>query len=294
MAKYLEAMERARQERMRRTQQDPAAGPADPVTGDSETAPAPAAAWNVADYPQESPPNLFTGVSDVIVGMHEPQSPVSEQIRHIRANMEAVLADVRSRTIVVSSPVSGDGKTMIAANLASILADAPDQQVLLVDADMRKGRQHELFGLKRDPGLSEYLREQCSLDQALRATKLPNLTLLPAGRMPDKPTVLLGSERMASVLGELQRHYDWILFDTPPLLPVTDATILAREAVGLILVVRMGITHRGLIDRAQDLLAEMRLPVLGCILNDFHEHSRENQYYYKYYSQTGKESAFRS
>jgi Mrp family chromosome partitioning ATPase len=97
------------------------------------------------------------------------------------------------------------------------------------------------------------------------------------------PTVLLSAERLTSLLRVLQKSYRWIVFDTPPLLPVTDAAVLARECTGLIMVVRMAQTPRTIIARAQNLLAEMRLPVLGCIVNDFTQRNRENSYYYKYY-----------
>jgi capsular exopolysaccharide synthesis family protein len=171
----------------------------------------------------------------------------------------------------------------VTANLGCVLADDPEHQVLIVDADMRKGDQHGVFGLKPTPGLSDYLLHRALLEDVVQPTPLPNLKVIAAGRAPDKPTVLLNSERMASLIGELQRTYRWIIFDTPPLLPVTDALVLGRDCVGLILVIRMGQTDWGLIERAQGLLAETRLPVLGCILNDYNVHTQENAYYYRYY-----------
>ena len=301
MAKVLEALERARQERLKKMEGSlepeaqiqapmqpsalaPSAGEGEaPSTTrvDASRAPSVSAALQRKE--------ALRPASDIIVGFHEENSPVTEQIRHIRSNMDSVLADYRTRTIAVTSPVSGDGKTVITANLACVLADSPDQKVVLIDADMRKPDQHHLLGVPAGPGLSEYLQGQCELSEAMYATCIPNLTVIPAGRTPKKPTVLLGSERMHMMISGLQRTYQWIVFDTPPLLPVTDATIIGRECLGTILVVRMGQTPRTVIERAQTLLAEMRLPVLGCILNDFSQRSRENQYYYSYYHKTHPE-----
>jgi protein-tyrosine kinase len=287
MAKMLDALERARQERLK-TQMGPALNTLEPPAH----AAAPAPLHEARPTGPTAQPAHHAQISEMIVGAHDQRSPITEQVSQIRTNLETVLAEYRSRTIVVTSPVAGDGKTLVAANLATVLADDPDNQVLLVDADMRKCDQHRLFGLPMSPGLSECLRDRCTLDEATYKTSLPNLSIVPAGRMPEKPTVLLGSDRMISLLGEWQRTYRWIVLDTPPLLPVTDALVLARECIGLIMVVRMGQTSEKVIIRAQDLLAEMRLPVLGCILNDFNNHSKENAYYYRYYKRPEDDGGF--
>jgi capsular exopolysaccharide synthesis family protein len=296
MAKMLEALERAKQERLKKMQEG---APAVADDGQPDESAAPLAPPPLAAPPAAPPPparpaggwgrrlrqpavTFMAGISEMVVGAHDHQSPITEQVRQIRTNLETVLAEYRARTIVISSPVSGDGKTLVAANLATVLADDPDHEILLIDADMRKGDQHRLFGVKASPGLSEYLRDLCPLEAATHATNLPNLKIIPAGHVPEKPTVLLSSDRMISLIGELQRTYRWVVFDTPPLLPVTDALVLGRDCVGLILVVRMGKTQWNLIERAQRVLAETRLPVLGCILNDFDSHTKENAYYYPY------------
>lgn len=300
MAKMLDALERARQERLKKMLAPNGVPVGNDADGDEETpleesltvsAPQPAspsappaearsayrpARSNRQDLPQN-------GISEMVIGAHDHQSPIVEQTRQIRTNLETILAEYRSRTLVISSPVTGDGKTLVTANLATVLADAPEHQVILVDADMRKGNQHSLFGCRPAPGLSEYLSGKCTLEEATYCTSLPNLKIIPAGRMPEMPTVLLGSEQMTALIEELQRSYRWILFDSPPLLPVTDAIVLARECIGLLMVVRMGQTHRNLIERAQELIAEMRVPVLGCILNDLDSPSKENSYYYSAY-----------
>lgn len=260
--------------------------PAAPSQAPLPTQPATSAPF-ILPAPVDSAASQAGKMSDKILAAYDPQAPVAEQLRQIRTNLETALAAQKFRPIVITSPVPGDGKSLIAANLAAVLADDPSQQVAIVDADMRKGDQHQLFANAPAPGLSEYLRGLCSLDEVIRATDLPNLKLIPAGRAPDKPTVLLGSARMATLLAELKRTFSWVVFDTPPLLPVTDALILGRESAGLILVVRMDRTSRHAIARAQDLVANARLPMLGCILNDFMAGSREGAGYHHYYRRSG-------
>lgn len=233
-------------------------------------------------------------IDDSIISVHDLMSPITEQVRHIRTNLETVLQGFESRPIVVSSPVSGDGKTLFTANLACVLADDPDHQVILLDGDMRKPDQHNLFNLKSNPGLAEYLAGRAELDEIIQPTSLPNLSVVAAGYPPGKPTSLLKSERCAKMIHQLQRKYHWVLFDTPPLLPVTDASVIARETVGLIMVVRMGQTHRNTVARAQELLAETRIPVLGCVLNDYVSESPENSYYTKYYARKDDKRGFKS
>lgn len=276
MARMLEALERARKERLKK-----AAKAVDRAVKRASTG---------EDGSEELSPSMaqLGEISELVIGAHDHQSPITEQIRQIRTNLETILADYRSKPIAVSSPVSGDGKSLFTANLATILADDPDRKVLLIDADMRKASQHALFGIRSAPGLSEVLRGRCSIEEAIHPTTVPNLKLMPAGRTPDLPSVLLGSERMLSMTSDLQRQYHWIVFDTPPILPVTDALVLGRCCIGLILVVRMDRTNRKVIERAQDVLAETRLPVLGCVLNDFDIRVKDKTPYYgEYYGRYG-------
>lgn len=308
MAKVLDALERARQERLRREQADRSAAPADPgpadsaepipVTAEPAYAPEPPAE-DADDGPVAGPAapgshaasaagRLPGEASDLVVGIWDTQSPVTEQVRHIRNNLESVLGDYTSRLLVVSSPLSGDGKTIIAGNLAVVLADSPNHEVVLVDADMRKPDQHSLFGTRQTPGLADYLRGRCEYQDIFHATELPNLRVVPAGRPPRHPTTLLESDRMRELIEMMHQQHQWIVIDTPPLLPVADAAIIARDSLGLVMVVRMGQTPAGVIARAQEQLAEAGLPVLGCILNDYTRQSKEDNYYYKYYGY-GKE-----
>ena len=299
MGRVLEALEIARRERMQKMRAglvDP--GPAAPTNGDSVSSSVsltPDGQGVDGDADESKPdrsgpprrrlrPPVHPRVARQVVSLHDNQSPVAEQLRQIQTNLATVLAERESRTVVVSSPISGDGKSMVTANLAVVLADDPEQRAILIDADMRKSDQHRMFGVRADPGLSEYLSERGKLGDVIHETSLPNLDIMPSGRIPAKPTVLLGSARMRELVEQLEARYAWIVIDTPPILPVTDACLVARHAVGMIMVVRMGRTSRALIERAQDSLAEMRVPMLGCILNDYNEQGSDNNYYYKHYA----------
>lgn len=282
MARMLDALERARREREQKLEAETAA-PEKPEGARVEPAPAAMIEVSANGNGPSRAAAYHPEIDDRVVGVHDLQSPVTEQIRLIRTNLESVLSDYHSRSIVVTSPGVGDGKTLVSANLAGVLADDPTRRVLLIDADLRGPVQHTLFGLPQTPGLADYLQGRVTIEQAIQPTSIPNLHVITAGHLPPKPPVLLGSERMQALLGELQKTYQWIVIDTPPLLAVTDASVVARECVGLIMVVRMGKTPRTLIERAQGMLAEMRLPVLGCILNDFESEQRSDKYYYRYY-----------
>jgi capsular exopolysaccharide synthesis family protein len=301
MAKMLDALEKARQERLKRLHERQGAGPEDSAAQPSTGAPAPLSVVAPEPFQGTPPPArpavnrapIHPGVSEMVIALHDGQSPLVEQVRQIRSNLQTVLDDRAVRTIVITSPASNEGKSLLCANLAVVLAEDPESQVILIDGDMRKPDQHRTFGFSLTPGLSEYLRSANTIDEVVRSTGLSNLKLISAGRRPDNPTVVLGSGRMTRLLRQLEQTYQWIILDTPPLLPVTDATLLARESTGLILVVRMAATPRTAIKRAQELLAELRLPVLGCILNDFNQKTRHDEYYSRYYEKTLEEDGFR-
>lgn len=308
MAKMLDALARAQRERSQQlAAQDPqSADPGvqpvvaqpdvrgafglTPVTDfgaapAAEPKPSPVAPTPVAPLPaDDGVPNVHPSVSDLVIAAHDAFSPIAEQARQIRTNLESVLGDRPSRSIVITSPVKGDGKSLVSANLAWVLTDNPEHRVLLIDADLRKPDQNRLFGVRRAPGMSEYLLGKCRLDDAIHPTSMSNLFMMPAGRAQTRPTSLLNGRHLPAMIAELEERFDWIVFDTPPLLPVTDAALIARHCTGLILIVRMGQTHRKLIERAQDLLAENRLPVLGCVLNEFSPKETTNDYYSSHYA----------
>lgn len=199
-----------------------------------------------------------------------PTAAVSEALRTIRAGILLSSADHPPRVILVSSAMPGDGKTTIAANVAATLAQA-GHRTLLIDADLRRAQLSELFRPTNVPsraGLTELLTGHAPLEQVVHQTPVGGLSLLPAGARAPNPAELLGSQTLQTLLVQLQNRYDFILVDTPPVLPVADTLMLSRLADSVILVVRSNSTERKLAQEARRRLDRVHARVLGVVLND--------------------------
>jgi capsular exopolysaccharide synthesis family protein len=233
------------------------------------------------------------------MAVFDPRNPALEAYRTLRTNITFARPDGNTiRTLVFTSPTPGDGKTTTTANLASTLAHQ-GLRVLLIDGDMRRGTLNQVFGVSREPGLSNLLvgaapRSDCI--RKIQVGEFGSLDLLPGGAPPPNPSELIGSDRMTKLLDDLRSDYDSIIFDSPPLNLVTDAAVLATKADGVILVGRAGVTTKGGLTYAAELLRKVRAPTVGFVLNDFlfRRDSRYSTYggygdYYSYgsYSENG-------
>ena len=195
----------------------------------------------------------------------DPQSPRAESFRTLRTNLYFVDAGRSSRAFVVTSSVESEGKSTTTANLAIALSDA-GARVLLVEADLRRPKVAEYLGLEGAVGLSDLLIGRADLQDVVQRWGRNSLYVLPAGAIPPNPSELLGSKAMISLIAELDRSFDVVLFDAPPLLPVTDAAILARNVGGAIVIAAAGRTHRGQLKGAMAALANVDAPVSGIVL----------------------------
>jgi capsular exopolysaccharide synthesis family protein len=215
----------------------------------------------------------------------DPRSPVAEAYRSLRTNLAFARTTQPVQTIVVASPGPGDGKSTTAANLAITFAQQ-GQRTLLIDADMRRAVLDKTFGIARTPGLTDVIVGSTSLDRAVRETQVPNLFVLPSGQFPPNPSELLGSPAMRQTLATAKEAFDVVLFDSPPLLAVTDAAVLSTLVDGTILVVRTASTARDAVHRALGQLRAVHGRILGAVLNDVD--TRGGSYYggygYYYYS----------
>lgn len=162
-----------------------------------------------------------------------------ESLRSLRTSLQFALMDSKSNVVAISGPSPGIGKSFIAANLAYLLADA-GKRILLIDGDMRKGHLHEYFGLKREHGLSGAISGEMEADQSIHGTEVERLEFMPCGLVPPNPSELLMSERFQELLQKLSDRYDLVVIDTPPVLAVTDATIIGRLAGINFIVARFG------------------------------------------------------
>ena len=209
-----------------------------------------------------------------------PRSPISEQYKTIRTNIEfssAVNGEIRS--IVVTSSGPGEGKSTTVANLAVVFAQQ-GKKVLLVDADMRKPTVHYTFRQDNTVGLTNVLTKQTALSQAASESDIENLYVLTSGPIPPNPAELLGSKAMDELLNQAVQSFDLVLFDTPPVLAVTDAQILSSKCDGSILVVRSNETIIEAANKAKDLLMAAQAKLLGVVLND--KNQKDHSYYYYY------------
>lgn len=216
-----------------------------------------------------------------LITLIDPSSPISEQYRTIRTNIQfASSADKQIKTIVVTSSDPGEGKSTTSANLAVVFAKS-GQRVLLVDADMRKPTVYKTFSLNNASGLSTVLSTSTSVLEAAKKTVIDNLSVLTSGPKPPNPSELLGSARMNQVMEEAKNLYDVVIFDMPPVVAVTDAQIMASKADGTILVVRENVARKESLTKARDLLNMVQARIVGVVYNGA-EHSKDSGYYYYY------------
>lgn len=206
-----------------------------------------------------------------------PRSPISEQFRTIRTNLQFASIDEKLETILVTSPGPSEGKSSIIANLAIVFAQQ-GKRVLLIDADMRKPTVHYTFKVDNRRGLSSVLVGEDTLEEALQQSDITNLDLLSSGPIPPNPSELLGSKKMRQLIEKAKNIYDLVIFDSPPVLAVTDAQILANDVDGTLLVVRSKQTDQDAALKAKDHLESVNAKLLGVVLNDVE--SKKDQYYY--------------
>jgi succinoglycan biosynthesis transport protein ExoP len=204
----------------------------------------------------------------------------SEAFRALRTNVLFSSAQEGARALVVTSTGPGEGKSMVASNLAISLAQA-GQRVLLIDADMRKPKAHEIFGFKQEPGLSNVMVGSTKASDAVRKTTISGLWVLGAGRIPPNPAELLGSARFREFVTSLKAHFDWIIIDTPPVMAVTDSVLVANHASGVVFVVGAEMTSHHAARRAIEQLEQANAKFVGAVLNRVD--LKHNAYYYSQY-----------
>ncbi len=218
-----------------------------------------------------------------LISVGDPHHPIVEAYRRLRTNLQYYNLDAGLTSLLFTSAEAGEGKSSTSANLAVVMAQA-GVRVILVDADLRKPRQHQIFGALRQPGLAEALRSGFTPELLQPIAGVPNLRLLASGETVPNPADVLGSQRMRQLFDQLRAEADFLIFDTPPLLAVTDAQIVGRLVDGALLVVNSQKTSAGAVHRALESLAQVNVPVMGAILNRLAGAGRAYYYYYHYYS----------
>jgi succinoglycan biosynthesis transport protein ExoP len=215
-----------------------------------------------------APPGVEAGkiTSEEIRMIFDPRGHVAEQFRSLRNSITALNPDGAPRSVVLTSAVDGEGKTVAAVNLAIAMAELPGNHVLLVDANLHAPAVERFMGLDEHQGLADVLRGHCALDAAIRPTSVENVSVMGAGTLPDNPSKLLGSERTRVVLNTLKQRFSYVLLDTPEALSISDASLLGAAADGILLVVKMGDTAKNLVEHAHNQLETLGGNVLGTCL----------------------------
>ncbi len=201
-----------------------------------------------------------------LVTLTDAQSPRAEAYRSLRTNLDFYSLENPLHTLLITSAEPDDDKTTVLANLGVISAQG-GKRVILVDADLRRPRLHEVFGLDNSRGLASALTGETA-DLPIFDTEIPNLRVIPAGPTPKNPADLLASARMGAIIAQLKEQADVVLFDAPPLIAVTDGALLATKVDGVLLVARAGRTKREFVERAKDILAKVNANLVGSVLTN--------------------------
>jgi len=214
-----------------------------------------------------------------LITLQNPQSPAAEAFRTLRTNILFAALDKPIQTLIVTSPAPDEGKSATVANLAVAMAQA-GHPTILVDADLRRPSQQTIWGVPNEKGLTSMMLEDKALNKPpLLHTDVDNLMLLPSGPTPTNPADLFGARRLDDVLAALKGKAEYILFDAPPVLAVTDTTLLASKLDALLLVIKAGATRRDHAQRAKEILQRANIRVIGVALSNAPRDTSMNAYY---------------
>jgi len=270
MAKVYEALRKAEEERKRRAGDE--VSPVAPLDAPPTPARAPVEKAERQPLWKRMTPSLRRRQRETAgeinkrrISMLQPDSYVAEQFRSLRGRIDALSAQRPIRTLVVSSPMAGEGKTTASINLATVTSMSVGRRVLLVDCDMRRPRVHQSLGLRPEAGLAEVLTGVVSVDDAIMKVEGMNLEVLAVRGRPSNPSELLSSPSMRELVREVADRYDMVILDTPAALGVPDAKAVAELCDGIVLVIRADVTAQQDVEAALELLDRNRL--LGIVLN---------------------------
>ncbi|MDV4146646.1 CpsD/CapB family tyrosine-protein kinase, partial [Shimia sp. FJ5] len=219
-----------------------------------------------------------------ILAVTSPVDLAVEAFRSLRTSLHFGMLDAQSKSVLITSTAPEAGKSFTSVNLAVVAAQS-GKKVCLIDADLRRGQLRKYFNLKKDTvGLADYLSDKRPLEGVVQPTDIEGLEFIPSGLYPPNPSELLMRPTVKAMMEELDKYYDLIIFDCPPVLAVTDPVILGREAGAILAVIRFGQTPEGEVEALKQAFEVAGLQVSGAILNAFDpKKSKSGQYYYYNY-----------
>lgn len=220
---------------------------------------------------------------NVLLTKFNSHSHLVEAFRILRTNIHFSTLDKPVRSLLLTSPGPGEGKSTVGANLAIAMAQAGNR-CILVDADLRKPAQHKIFGLANRTGLTNLLLGQKTLEEVLQSTAVSGLRLLASGPLPPNPAELLGSQAMQKVIAALNENAESVIFDAPPAVAFSDTAVLASRMDGVLLVLNAGAVPREVALRAKAALEGVRARILGVVMNNVDPAGSQGYYYYYYYN----------
>jgi protein-tyrosine kinase len=226
---------------------------------------------------------VINGVNDrTLIVRDDPKAPGAEAFRTLRTNLQFSRLDKQIKTILVTSSGPGEGKTTISSNLAISLAQA-GSKVIIAGVDLRRPAIDKQFNVSNTIGVTNILTGQYTLDEALQDTDVEGLRILTSGPIPPNPAELLSSQRMKDLIEQIKSKADYIIFDATPVIAVSDSVILSQMVDGVLLVVSLGITPRGVAITSKEQLERVGANILGVVANNISEESGYYYYYYHHY-----------
>ena len=217
-----------------------------------------------------------------ITDIYDLESPEATEFRRILHNLNESEKGGKKQAVLITSAMLAEGKSLVSSFMAMTAASHKKRKTLIIDFDLRRPTMHKLFGHDRENGVAEIILDKLPPRQAVRPTNIDNLDLLTAGKYIANPSELINTANVHGIIEEMRFYYDFIVVDSPPLIPVIDALILLDELDSVFLVVKAGATQRAVVGRARDLLAAQNGKVVGVVVNNL-SHILPYYYNYNYY-----------
>lgn len=290
-----ELLERAEREAVLQWRSGSSHGPTDGHVSEAEAATRPAEVVPIAVgttvlhtpvVPQAEQRAAFPGdfqilqcvrpVQNRLVSLTNPECPAAEAFRLLSVRLRHLRRDRTLRRLLITSSIPQEGKSLVSANLACTLASDRQHRTLVLEGDLRRPSLLQIFGADPVPGISEWLRGEAALAGCIYHLEEPGLWILPAGHAGSTPLELLQSRKLPALMDQLSSWFDWVIVDSPPVMPLADTSIWGRLTDGVLLVTRSGVTQKAALQRALDALEPKK--IIGALLNS--SSSDESGYYY--------------